>query len=409
MKKSLLRGASVLLTAVMLFALAALAPIGVSATDTGMTIHATSNIFQNSDITVSDWTAYEDENNDAFVTVDFKLCAADKYLIGIELDELTWDKNVLEFKEAYNMVGTGRNAVSTIFPFGYSRGCGTGTVNTFGDTNYGRLVGNYSSVQPAAYASEEDGSPITAVRATFKVLDKTATEITVNCSVETLSLCDAPNDKPYVQYIPVLAKTVNEEAGDWAEYSSVVTANYPKPFVGRKSITVGNGGEIGVYFYVTVKDPDYDKSVLNASFEWGSGNYHTVIGNSGLVTEDNKDYFLVYVPAPCMTDTITLSMYEGESLLLTNDYSVKDYVAAFAGIPEFQQYDVIVRLLCDMLDYGGTTQIQFNYRTDDLASDYISLLDPDGTKWSRNVTENNLPDDGDLESLDASYGQAYNN
>ncbi len=70
---------------------------------------------------------------------------------------------------------------------------------------------------------------------------------------------------------------------------------------------------------------------------------------------------------------------------------------------------MIVRLLCDMLDYGGTTQIQFNYRTDDLASDYISLLDPDGTKWSRNVTENNLPDDGDLESLDASYGQAYNN
>ncbi len=182
-------------------------------------------------------------------------------------------------------------------------------------------MGNYSSVQPAAYASEEDGSPITAVRATFKVLDKTATETTVNCSVETLSLCDSSNNKPYAQYIPVLAKNVNENAGDWAVYTSNASANYPKPYIKGKSLTVGSGGEIGVYFYVTVKDPDYDKSRLTASFEWGSGVYETKIENSELISKNNRDYFLVYVPAPCMTDTITLSMYEGESLLLTNDYS----------------------------------------------------------------------------------------
>ena len=160
------------------------------------TVKATSNFFPETKASYQDLSAYEDENGDVFITVDYKMAAPDKYLVNLDVDELTWDPEVLEFKEAYNTYGSGRSAKFTIFKFAYDQGFSS-MVNTFGDSNCGRVVGNYTSVSPAAYATEEDGSAITVVRAVFKVLNREPGETVVNCNLDTMSLCDTSVAEPY--------------------------------------------------------------------------------------------------------------------------------------------------------------------------------------------------------------------
>ena len=111
---------------------------------------------------------------------------------------------------------SGNAEVLNLFPFAVEQGCGTGTCNTFGDNNGGRIVGNYSKVFEPAEASKENNTAAVAVKAIFKVLNKNAGSTTVKCSVETLSLCDKANEHPYVQYLPVNRRAVNTSAANWA-------------------------------------------------------------------------------------------------------------------------------------------------------------------------------------------------
>ena len=187
----------------------------------GFTVVATSNFFPETRTLYPNISDYEDEKGDMYVTVNYKMAAPGKYLINLDVDELTWDPSVLEFKEEYNKFGSGRSAVFSIFPFAVEQGRGAGMINTFGDNNGGRLVGNYTSVSPAAYATEEDGSAITVVRATFKVLDKDAKITTVNCKLDTLSLCDETIKEPYAQDMPIEKCVINPDAYNLGTYETV--------------------------------------------------------------------------------------------------------------------------------------------------------------------------------------------
>ena len=195
----------------------------------GFTLVATSNLFPEKANYYDDLDTYQDENGDVFVTVDYDMCAPGKYLINIDVDELTWDPEVLEFKEAYNKMGTGRSAKFTIFPFAYEQGLGAGMVNTFGDNNGGRIVGNYTSVSPAAYATEEDGSPVTVVRAVFKLLDKDAKLTTVNLNMDTISLCDDDVAEPYSQYTPITGGVIDDDAYALGTYNTIFTPAGEEP------------------------------------------------------------------------------------------------------------------------------------------------------------------------------------
>ena len=73
-------------------------------------------------------------------------------------------------------------------------------VNTFGDNNGGRIVGNYTGVSPAAYAYNEDGSAITVVKVLFKLLDNDAKEPTVNWLIDSIARCEETETQPYAQY-----------------------------------------------------------------------------------------------------------------------------------------------------------------------------------------------------------------
>lgn len=192
----------------------------VAGEDSDLTVHATSNFFASKDYTIESISQYQDTNGDVFVTVEYKLCAEDMYLIHIDVDELTYDPAVLEWKQEYNTYGSGRSAVVDMFPFAAEDGLGAGTVH---QTAPGRLVGNFSAIKPAAYASTEDGEAVTAVKATFKVLNKKAGETTVKCDIDTLSFCETSERFPYHKYIAIDKKVVNATEKAKAEYSTVIS------------------------------------------------------------------------------------------------------------------------------------------------------------------------------------------
>jgi hypothetical protein len=222
MKKCIRKITAVALSAVLLLGLFAMAPVS-AAENQGFTLKVTSNLFPAKEMRYSDVSALEDENGDVFFTVAFKLLGVNQYLINLDIDELTWDKEVLEFKEAYNTVGTGRRKLFCILPFAYEQGLGTGMINTFDNSNPGRIVGNYTSVKPAAYAYEEDGSAVTMVRAKFKLLDKTASAATVTLNMDTLSLCDDSVVEPYTQHVPISARVIDADALGVATLSTQIS------------------------------------------------------------------------------------------------------------------------------------------------------------------------------------------
>lgn len=222
MKKSIRKITALALSAVLLLGLFAMAPVS-AAENQGFTLTVTSNLFPAQKTHYSDVSALEDANGDVFFTVDFKLLGAHQYLINLDIDELTWDNEVLEFKEEYNTVGTGRRKLFCILPFAYEQGLGTGMINTFDNSNPGRIVGNYTSVKPAAYAYEEDGSAVTMVRAKFKLLDKTASAATVTLNMDTLSLCDDSVVEPYTQHVLISGRVIDADALGVATFSTQIT------------------------------------------------------------------------------------------------------------------------------------------------------------------------------------------
>ena len=186
-------------------------------------VKATSNLFPQTVNAYNNLSAYEDGNGNVFVTVEYKLAAPGQYLINLDVEEFSWDPAVLEFKEAYNIMGYGRQAKFTIFPFAFEQGLGAGMVNTFGDDNGGRLVGSYTSVLPAAYATEEDNvSPVTVVRAVFKVLDREAGVTTVDCLIDALALCDDTIAEPYVQHRLVYNGVVDQDILDNCTVQTII-------------------------------------------------------------------------------------------------------------------------------------------------------------------------------------------
>ena len=208
MKFNVKKPLSVFLAAVMLLSVCAFFsaaaaetadPVGAS-----FTVNAKSNFFAAKTETVTV------PSGDMFVTVEYKLNAPKMSLINIDVDELTYDSAVLEWKEEYNQITVGRNKIIDFFPFAAEENFGAGTVK---QTDAGRIIGNFSSVKPAAYAYADPSGPVTAVKAVFKVLNKNAGTTEVNCTVDTLSFCDE-----------IEKKTVNAENKAKATYTTAITA-----------------------------------------------------------------------------------------------------------------------------------------------------------------------------------------
>ena len=207
---------AILLAALLVSAFAAF-PLTAAAAEPALTVRAESNLFPEAVSSYYDLSEYEDENGDVFVTVDFRLLAQDKYLVAVDIDSLTWDPAVLEWSmEANRCYG-----INGLFPFAWQSGCGAGIAR---QTSSNRVVGNYSSVSPAAYAYSKSGEAVTVVRAVFKVLDRTAGTTIVTCNIDSIALSDE-TDSPSAQYRIATGGEIDREALSLAEVSAAV---YPK-------------------------------------------------------------------------------------------------------------------------------------------------------------------------------------
>ena len=228
MKSTIKKPVAVLLALLLTLSTVMLSTVtAFAASDDALTVTATSNAFPTETTEITNFVPYQDTDGEAFVAVEYKLFAADKYLINFQ-GVLTWDNTVLEFKEAYNTITVGTREQLNVFPFAVSQGCGAGIVNTFNDGNTGRLACNYSSVIPAAYAYEEDGSAVTVVKAIFRVLDRSA-ETTVDCDINTIALCDESVEKPYTQYFLINNNVPNEDPASVAACTTVIESAVEAP------------------------------------------------------------------------------------------------------------------------------------------------------------------------------------
>lgn len=224
MKKITRRTISIFICAVLLLCVLACAPFSASAeAEPEFTVKFESNYFPAAEATYYDLSKLEDDNGDVFITVEFKLLGENKKIINIDVDELTWDPAVLEWKQSYNSIKSGRYNIVNIFPFAVENGFGSGMTNSFGDNNSGRIVGNFTNVSPGAWAYNEDGTAVTAVKSVFKVLDREAGETTVTCKMDTLSMCDESVAQPYSQYPTISNCEIKPEAYAQATYSTVIT------------------------------------------------------------------------------------------------------------------------------------------------------------------------------------------
>ena len=254
MRKRIKTMLSAFLAASMLASVLAVSAVPASAVDAEveapLTVKATSNYFPTTENKYYGLSDFEDENGDVFVTVEYKLFADEKYLINIDVGEFTYDPDVLEWSEDYNKFMLDQNSVLDFFPFAAEYNRGIGVVHK---TEEGRIVANYSSIRPAAWAYEEDGSAATVVRAVFKVLDREAGVTTVNCSVKYLALCDEPEPTPHVQHQIVDNGTVND-LGLGETLSTVISpeAQEASDIIGKvtgsDSVTVNDATELQSYF-----------------------------------------------------------------------------------------------------------------------------------------------------------------
>ncbi len=188
---------------------------GVVQQEVPFKVNAASNFFAAGSKSVNNVNLYKAADGNVYVTVEYKLQANNMYLINIDIDELTYDPAVLEWQESYNMYGN----VVDLFPFAAEYNFGPGTYQL---TAPGRLVGNFTSVKPAAWAYGEHNDPITAVKAVFKVKDLSAGETTVTCNIDTLTYCSESVSQPYMQYIAIDKKVVNATNKAKGTYSTDV-------------------------------------------------------------------------------------------------------------------------------------------------------------------------------------------
>gem|GEM_PF-4443695 len=226
-------------------------------------------------------------------------------------------------------------------------------------------------------------------RTIFQVYGNDArTRITVNSDVafpDTSNYQNTPFDGQ-------LVTQVND--GEGFRYKYILTNKINAPYVAGHALTLEDN--IGVDFYVMLPDYYFNDNT-EVTFEWGEGDYRksATINGSSLTkinkTSTEQSYNCIIkcgVAARCMTDEIKMTVTYIDSEVLTDTYRVVDYAAQAAAV--YGDNDSLIKLLCDMLDYGGAAQTYFKYRTNDLASSYISKVNKD---WEREISPDGLGSD----------------
>lgn len=379
MKKSINRFLSVLLAAALLCSLFAFVPVSAAETKT-LQVEATSNLFESSETTVN-------VEGTTYVIVEYKLNAPGKLIVNADVRGLTYDPNVLEWKEEYNQIGEGRNAKTQFFTVADE----ANVEPIVRKTEEGRIIGNFSTVKPLS-ASTEAGEAITFITAVFKVLDPDAGSTKVDCQVKYLALCDEEYDySPFVQYAAVKEFVADKTLVQAT--SSAVSAENDLFYTQTLSLY----GDIVVNFYLNVTDAQVAEGV-QVDF-WWYNNHETVT-----LTEDNQYYGMYradcHIAPAEINDVITAKLtIGGKQLHQVKKYAAWQYADFVVNNPEyFSEQPNLVPLVKALLDYCTKAQISFNhtgvppyanggtdYLTNDVTDEILALPDPKNSLYDNSL------------------------
>lgn len=163
--------------------------------------------------------------------------------------------------------------------------------------------------------------------------------------------------------------------------------NIPAHIAGH-SITLA--ADIGVNFYLALP-LEYDDTNTTVEFTWGEGTdfnsgksyVHKVNAKLTKIYEHGANYKVTCgVAARAMTDTISMVVKSGNTVVMTDTYTVMDYVNVLVKAqPDNKDLQY---LLCAMCNYGSLSQQYFNYKNNSgtLATD---KYDNSGDTWKPEV------------------------
>ena len=127
------------------------------------------------------------------------------------------------------------------------------------------------------------------------------------------------------------------------------------------SITLS--ADIGVNFFIRLPE-GYDSSNTKVTFTWGYGDRaRTVKGELVAVNQYGANYKVTCGVAACeMGDEITMVVKSGKKELITDEYSVLQYINVLGHSSEYYE---LQDLIASMVFYGSSCQLYFGYRSDD--------------------------------------------
>ena len=168
-------------------------------------------------------------------------------------------------------------------------------------------------------------------------------------------------------YCTSAVKNIVSISNSKANYILIDNADSIIARIAGHSITLS--ADIGVNFYV-VLPVEYDSSNTTVEFTWGEGidantqqSYvHNVTATLTPVFENGANYVVTCgVAARALGDKITMVVKSGNDVLLTDEYSVIEYI----NVIDKGSYDVkLHRLVHSLVLYGAGSQFYFDYKTD---------------------------------------------
>lgn len=240
MKRKIKKLTSLLLSAIIICVSITALPSVASAAKVqpALRIVATSNFFGEAEADY--YTLEEDENGDAFVTLKYMIYAEGYRIINCDVDELTYDPDVLDLKEEYNYVKVGRNNYFNFFAGSIEQSAGVGMTNI---PTPGRVLGNFTNISNPMYSYNKDGTAVTFIQVRFKVLDKTAGETVVHCSMESMGMCSEELEYPSVEFHAIKDQVANDKICASMKLYTVIEPNSQEPpeIVPEKGDISGDG------------------------------------------------------------------------------------------------------------------------------------------------------------------------
>ena len=333
---------SVLLTLVLVLGMVTIGIGAVSAAETKK-INITSNIGVSS--------SKEYDATSQTVSVTFNLKSANVFAVrGV----VTFDPAVLSLADT---------TVANIFPV-----LKTGQIVANTGKSDGRLP--FNSYNLNGFDFDDSGVLATI---TFNIL-KCEADTTVNLEViDLIGSTVLPNTDSSQEVTYIEENGVN----DTTAYTATVTEQVTPPvcpFV--NSVTLALEGKIGVNFYLTGYPDGYTASNIKVKFDGSNSSDNKTVKLTSIKAAKNSDGVYVrkytyYVPAAQMRDAITLSFYDGTTLVSTYSTCVAEWVDNNLSKMEASNAKAAT-LVKTMLNYGAAAQEYFGHNTDNLANKNIN-------------------------------------